>query len=232
MIRIPFNRRVILTTLNFLQIADRLESAIYVGAATPLSNSSFPSSPTTNSTPKHQHYSGQIRSFKFVAHRIIGHKYLRVPVCLLPTIEGKINGLHHGYQISLAIGLHNATFALLLTWLGGLLILMPSVVDNILADSKNYQYLTTVAIAALLFTVIFAYLYFDAWRAAKFFETLFAQGFTATSHQQVGSQPTERSEDFLQELVSQRSQKIDESPTSTDWLRKNLPSFPSPSSKV
>jgi hypothetical protein len=174
----------------------------------------------------------QIRSFKFVAHRIIGHKYLRVPVFLLPTIEGKINGLRHGYQISLAIGLHNVTFLLLLTWLGGLLSLMPSVVDNILADSKNPLYLTTVAIATLSFTVIFAYLYFDAWRATTFFETLFAQGFTATPHPQVGSQSTGRSADFSPEFVGQRSQEIEGFRTSTDWLRKNLPSFPSPSSKV
>jgi hypothetical protein len=57
---------------------------------------------------------------------------------LSPTIEGKIDSLHHGYEIFLTIKLQNITFTLLLTWLGGIFTTIAAVLDRILVDAENY----------------------------------------------------------------------------------------------
>ncbi len=208
MIRTPFNWCVIHTTLDLARITNRLESAIY--------DPHFPVPSTTDVTPKHQSYFGQIRGFKFSATRIIGHKNFHLPIFLSPTIEGQIDSLYHGYEISLEIGLHKITSVLLLTWLGGLVAMIPSVLTNISVDSKNYQ--SNLAVLTLFHAVLIAYCYFDAWRATKFFKILFAQGFTGIIKREVASQPHWNLGLPLEDLGDVRS--------STDLLRKNLPSFP------
>jgi hypothetical protein len=210
MIRIPFDRCVILTTLDFAQILDRLESAIY--------DPNFLSQSDPKIAPKYQHYFGQIQGFKFLANRIVGYKYFHLPAFLSPTIEGKIDSLHHGYEISLTIKLNNITVALMLTWLGGVLTAISSVLDNILADSKNYQYLTTLEIIIFGYLLVVAYFYFEAWRATKFFRTLFVKRFAGTIESGVVDRSIWRSDFNFQDVRKSRSL--------TDTLRKNLPSFP------
>ena len=214
MIRIPFDRCVIITTLNFEQIAERLECAIY--------DPSFSARQNTNSLPTNQRYFGQIQGFKFLANRIVGHKYLHLPAFLSPTIEGKIDSLHHGYEISLAIKIHNITVALLLTCLGGLLATLSSVLDNIFTGTKNYQYVTTVQIIALVYPIVIAYFYFEAWRATKFFRTLFVKKFVGNIESGVVDRAMWRSNFDLKDVG--KSREIG------DLLRKNLPSFPTGSS--
>jgi hypothetical protein len=214
MIRIPFDRCVIITTLNFEQIAERLESAIY--------DPSFSARQNINSLPTNQCYFGQIQGFKFLANRIVGYKYLHLPAFLSPTIEGKIDSLHHGYEISLAIKLHNITVALLLTCLGGLFATLSSVLDNIFTGTKNYQYVTTVQIIALVYLVVIAYFYFEAWRATKFFRTLFVKKFVGNIDSSVVDRAMWRSNFDLKDVG--KSREIG------DLLRKNLPSFPTGSS--
>jgi hypothetical protein len=218
MIKIPFDRCVILTTLDFPQVTDRLESAIY--------DPRVPFQITDFTSPKHQPYVGQIRGFKFLATKIIGHKHLHLPIFLSPTIEGDINSLQSGYEISLAVRLNNVTFVLLLTWLGGLLTTISSALDNILVDAKNYQYLTTVQIAILCYLLVLAYLYFSAWSTTKFFRCLFAQGFTGTT--KIGVVNRQIWDSALQfQQVDDIPTRIPQEPKSaTDWLRHNLPSFP------
>ena len=224
MIRIPFDRCVILSTLDFTQITDRLDSAIY--------DPSFRSRSADNNVPKQQCYLGQIRGFKFLATRIIGHKYLHLPIFLSPTISGDINSLHHGYEISLAVRLSNLTFTLLLTCLGGLLTTLSSVFDNILVDSKNYQYLATWQIATIFYIAVLAYFYFSAWQATKFFRNLFAQGFMGNTPLNVVAQPAWNSDFGLQEVEDFQWHTVSPGASSTDWLRKNLPSFTADSGKV
>lgn len=224
MIRIPFDRCVILSTLDFTQITDRLDSAIY--------DPNFRSLSADNSVPKHQRYVGQIRGFRFLATPIIGHKYLHLPFFLSPTISGKIDSLHHGYEISLAVRLSNLTFTLLLTCLGGLLTTLSSVFDNILGDSKNYQYLATWQIATIFYIAVLAYFYFSAWQATKFFRNLFAQGFAVNTQRNVVAPPAWNSDFGIQEVEDFQWRTSAPTPSSTDWLRKNLPSFPAESSKV
>jgi hypothetical protein len=218
MIRIPFDRCVILSTLDFVQITDKLERAIYVGAPDARAQQEFPSLFTANNIPKHHRYFGKVCGFKFLATPIIRIEHLQLPLFLSPIIEGDINSLPSGYEISLGVRLNSVTFALLLTWLGGLLTTISSVFDNILADSKNYQYLTTVQIATLFYIMVIAYFYFSAWHATKFFRTLFAQGFAGNSQIEFAPQPVGDLELQLQE--------VEDLNASTDWLRKNLPSFP------
>jgi hypothetical protein len=213
MIRIPFDRCVIITTLNFAQIADRLESAIY--------DPIFSAQQNTNSPPTNQRYFGQIQGFKFFANRIIGYKHFHLPAFLSPTIEGKIDSLHHGYEISLAIKLHNMTVALLLTWLGGLIATLSSVFDNIFTGTKNYQYVTTVQIIALVYLVVLAYFYFEAWRATKFFRTLFVKKFAGNIDSGIVDRAMWHSNFDLKDVSKSRS--------IGDLLRKNLPSFPTAS---
>ncbi len=223
MIRIPFNRCVILTTLDFSQIADRLESAIYVGeAALPGDSPDFGNSATR--PPNSQPYIGQIRDFKFLATRIVGHKYLHLPLFLLPSIEGKIHALHHGYEISLDVKLHDVTLVMLLTWLGGLVITIYSILDNILVGSKNPQYLMSVETMALVYVALLAYFYLDAWLATKFFKSLFVRELTGFAKNTFVTKPSWNS--------TLQFQDADSSVSSTTWLRKNLPSFPTDSGNV
>lgn len=214
MIRIPFDRCVIITTLNFAQIADRLESAIY--------DPIFSAQQNTNSPPTKQRYFGQIQGFKFLANRIIGYKHFHLPAFLSPTIEGKIDSLHHGYEISLVIKLHNMTVALLLTCLGGLFATLSSVLDNIFAGIRNYQYVTTVQVIALVYVVVIAYFYFEAWRATKFFRTLFVKKFVGNIDSGVVDRAMWHSNFDLKDVRKSRAVG--------DLLRKNLPSFPTDSS--
>lgn len=223
MIRIPFNRCVIVTTLDFSQIADRLESAIYVGNPAHLPTASDPELSTAATSYPNQRYFGQVRDFKFLATRIVGHKYFHLPIFLLPTIEGKIQALHHGYEISLDVKIHDVTLVMLLTWFGGLFITICSILDNLVVGSKNPQYLTTVEIVAFIYVGVLAYFYLDAWWTTKFFRTLFVRGFARTNTR-VASQPGWSSELQLQEHS--------EIPSSTMLLKKNLPSFPSNPSKM
>lgn len=218
MIRIPFDRCVILTTLDFAQVTDRLKSVIY--------DPNIPWQATNLNSLKHQPYFGQVRGFKFLATQIIGHKYLHLPIFLSPTIEGNINSLQSGYEISLAVRLNNVTFVLLLTWLGGLLTTVSSVLDNILVDAKNYQYLTTVQIAILCYLLVLAYLYFSAWSTTKFFRGLFAQGFTGTTKIGVVERPIWDSALQFQEVGDFPTGISQDRKSATDWLRHNLPSFP------
>jgi hypothetical protein len=220
MIRIPFDRCVILSTLTLPQITDRLESAIYVGATPSLDRQLFLSLIATNNIPKHQRYFGLIRGFKFLATPIIRSEYLHLPIFLSPTIEGDINSLPYGYEISLGVKLNNLICTLLLTWLGGLLTTISSVLDNILLNSKNYQYLTTVPITAFFYAIVIAYFYFSAWQSTKFFKTLFAQGFAGTTQLEFVNQSASN--------LDLQFQDVENLESSTDWLRKHLPSFPSP----
>jgi hypothetical protein len=212
MIKIPFNRCVILTTLDYTQITNRLESAIY--------DPSFLSQSGVDRVPNRQRYFGQIQGFKFLANRIIGHKYWHLPAFLTPTIAGKIESLYRGYEISLTIELNSITFALLLTWLGGLFTTVSSVIDNTLTGSKNYQYLTTVQIIAGVYILIIAYFYFEAWRATKYFRTLFIKELVGS----ISSQVVDRSmwdKGF-------DNDRLGDIPATTALLRQNLPSFPAP----
>jgi hypothetical protein len=211
MIEIPFDRCTIVSTLNFSQITDRLESAIY--------DPNFVSQSNSSNTRKYPAYFGKIQGYKFSATRIIGHKYLHLPAFLFPTIEGKINSLHHGYEIYLSVKMHNITFALLLVWLGGLFTTIPAILDNIFVVSKNNQYLTTVGIIPLVFVVVISYFYLDAWRATKFFRTLFIKKFTAYVNNR----------DFTEAVGNSgfgRQPELSGALSTTDLLRKNLPSFP------
>jgi hypothetical protein len=232
MIKIPFNRCVILTTLDFAQITNRLESAIYVGAVSPSTQPQPSSIPPDNSRSNHPRYFGQIRGFRFLATRIIGHKYIHLPIFLLPTVEGEIDSLHHGYEISLTVKLQNITCALLLTCLGGLFTTISSVLDNILVGTKNYQYLTIVQIVALFYVVVLTYFYFDAWRATKFFRALFVKKFTGATQLADFDRQTCSGDLQLRDTIEDPGARLHQQKLSIDLLRKNLPSFPSPSGKI
>jgi hypothetical protein len=218
MIKIPFDRCVILTTLDFAQVTDRLKSAIY--------DPDLPWEATDLNSPKHQSYFGQIRGFKFLATQIIGHKYLHLPIFLSPTIEGNINSLQYGYEISLAVRLNNITFVLLLTCLGGILTTISSVLDNMFGLAKNYQFLTTVQVSIFCYILVLAYLYFSAWRTIQFFRTLFAQGFIGITQIGIPDRQSWNSALQLQEISDFPARIPQEQKSSIDWLRHNLPSFP------
>jgi hypothetical protein len=212
MIKIPFDRCVILTTLDFDRIIDRLESEIY--------DRRLENRPKTKRAARWQHYYGELSGFKFTATRIIGIKYLHLPGFLLPTIEGKIDQLYNGYEISLDVKLHTWTFIALLTWLGGLFTFTASsILDNVLGEVRDYRYLTDVSISISLFLLTVFYLYFASWRGTKFFKALFAQRLLGTTSI-VAPQTTQWQPSLQrQQLALQRS--------SIDWMRRNLPSFPS-----
>ncbi|PSB55156.1 hypothetical protein C7B77_15950 [Chamaesiphon polymorphus CCALA 037] len=235
MIRIPFPQCVILTTLDFAQITDRLASAIYVGetqSPTPMriSQDALPSAdsavalPNMDShslvkvNPKQQHFIGEIQGFKFLATRIIGHKYLHLPKFLVPTIEGKINSLYHGYQLTICIKIHQITLILLLTWLGGLFTATSSIISNIVAGIDRGRFLVPLELFALAYVLVLGYLYFEAWRSTKFFQNLFVRGFAGATSTPSVSSSVWSSDLQVSEMGGGRS--------STDWLRKNLPSFP------
>jgi hypothetical protein len=218
MIKIPFDRCVILTTLDYAQITNRLASAIYDPSFSSESSAVGVASQNENRAPKQQRYFGQIQGFKFLANRIIGHRYWHLPAFLTPTIAGKIDSLYRGYEISLTIELNSITFALLLTWLGGLLTTISSVVDNALTSSKNYQYLTTMQIIIGVYLLIIAYFYFEAWRATRYFRTLFIKELVGSISSQVVDRSTANANFDYEPLGDLRS--------TTSLLRQNLPSFP------
>jgi hypothetical protein len=221
MINIPFNRCVVVTTLNLAQITDRLQNAIY--------DPHFVASNPVDRDPQSQYYQGKIQGFKFSATRIISYKDFYLPIFLLPTIEGKIDSLYHGYKISLTIKVHNITVALLLTWLAGLFLVISTVLENILTDAENYQYSIAAQMVILCSIAVLTYFYFVAYRETKFFKALFIKGFTvATQHADVNSRPS-WSEDFqFQEVGHSAGERLSTAEPVTGWLRKNLPSFPNP----
>lgn len=172
MIKIPFNRCVIPTTRNFSQISRLLASAIYdpqIDAENDADRS------------KHQRYFGRIRGFKFQATPIIGFKFLHLPKFLLPTIEGKIDSLHYGYEISLEVKIHTIVLAILITCIGGLLTKISPLLDLILAGVKSDRSLTTALTFLLILLAMLACSYFSAWQGTKFFRNLFAKGLTQQS---------------------------------------------------
>jgi hypothetical protein len=232
MINIPFNRCVVVTTLNLAQIIDRLQSAIY--------DPHFASSNTAERDPRSQSYQGKIQGFKFSATRIITYKDFHLPILLSPTLEGKIASLYHGYEIALTIKVQSITVALLLTCVGGLSMAISTVLDPILTDPENYQNSSAFPIIVLSLIAVLGYFYFAAYRETKFFKALFIKRF------EVATQPAAVSSlhwsEGLFEEVGQYSEP-DLSTTEpvtgwlsepdlftaepvTGWLRKNLPSFP------
>lgn len=214
MIKIPFDRCVILTTLDFDRIMDRLESAIY--------DQRFQYEQNTKGTPKRQLYYGQLEGFKFVATRVIGSKYLHLPGFLMPTIEGKIQQLYNGYEISLAVKLNSLTFMLLVTWLGALFTFtVSSLIDNILGEVKDFAYLTDVGISIGLYLLTIGYIYFASWRATQFFRSLFTQRLLGTTNIVTANHSS-----WPPVGIHRKQQILQRS--SVDWLKRNLPSFPSP----
>jgi hypothetical protein len=211
MIKLPFDRCVILTTLDFDRIIDRLESEIY--------DRRVENRPKPKRSARWQRYYGELRGFKFTATRIIGFKYLHLPGFLLPTVEGTIDQLYNGYEISLDVKLHTWTFIALLAWLGGLFTFtVSSIFDNVLGEVRDYRYLTDVSISISLFLLTVFYLYFASWRATRFFKALFAQRLLGTTN--IAAPQTQWQPNLQrQQLALQRS--------SIDWMRRNLPSFPS-----
>jgi hypothetical protein len=220
MIKIPFDSCVIVSTLDFSQITQRLESAIHVSSAADRSRSHSLETDTPDRHPPQQHYFGQIQGFKFAATRLIGHKHFHLPACLFPTIEGDINSLHHGYEILLDVKLQNSTFAMLIAGLGGILATIAPALDNLFGGSRDDRYLATVAILVLLYLALIVYLYVDAWRAKKFFRNLFAKRFALKPivERDVSPPPAWNADFQFRDVGSTRS--------STELLRQNLPSFP------
>jgi hypothetical protein len=212
MMKIPFDRCLIVTTLDFDRILDRLESAIY--------DSRFEPSYSFDRSPRKQRYYGEIRGFKFSATRTIGHKYVHLPSLFLPTIEGTIDQLHNGYEISLKVALHNWTCLLLLGWLGGLVtFVVASMVDNVLGEIQAFQYLNDLLLSFSIYLAIVAYFYFAAWRGIKFFKSLFAQRLLTTSAIVLVTKPKWQMDLQYQQATFNR--------TAVDWMRVNLPSLPS-----
>lgn len=172
MIKIPFDRCVILTTLDFEQISERLATVIY--------DPRFPPRDPRN-TLTQQNYSGQIRGFKFSASPLIGSKHIHLPFCLFPAIEGNIHALANGYEISLAAKLQNLTFILLLTGLGGILTACAISLENVLLNIQEAVYGRSLLISVLLYLATIAYFYFASWQTNRFFQSLFSQGLTGIS---------------------------------------------------
>jgi hypothetical protein len=221
MIKIPFDGCVIVSTLDFLQITQRLESAIYVSSASG-NRVAVDRSIADESAlqPPKQLYFGQIQGFKFSATRLVGSKYFHLPEFLFPTIEGDINSLHHGYEILLDVKLHSITFALMLAGLGGLLATIAPALDNVFGGNKNDGYLTIVEIFPLLYVAFVIHFCVDAWQAKKFFRNLFIKRFALkpVADLEVAQPPEWNSEFQFQDVGNARS--------STQILRQNLPSFP------
>ena len=210
MIRIPFDRCVILTTLDFEQITSRLESVIY--------HPSSRSDRDDHRDSTHQYYYGQIRSFRFLATRIIGHKYAHLPLFLSPTIEGNIRALRNGYEISLGVNLQNLTFVLLLTYLGGLFSTISAFFDRAFINIEDSRYFTGLGICALLYLVLLSYLYFLSWQTTRFFMTLFTQRLTGIT--KIGTTTKQKWIPDLPPVPAPRS--------ATGWMSKNLPAFSAP----
>jgi hypothetical protein len=168
MIKIPFDRCFILTTLDFEQISERLATAIH--------DPRFP--PRDANSTSTQRYFGHIRGFKFSASPLLGHKHFHLPFCLSPTIEGNINAIATGYEISLTAKLQNLTLVLLLTWLGGILTACSAAFEKVLLNIDDVVYGRTLYISIFLYLATIAYLYFASWRTTRFFRSLFAHGLT------------------------------------------------------
>jgi hypothetical protein len=219
MIKIPFASCVIVSTLDFLQITQRLESAIYLSSATDRSEVDRSIADSSELQPSKPAYFGQIQAFKFSATRLVGHKYFHLPAFLFPTIEGDIQSLHHGYEIEIGIRLHHITLALILAVLGGLLATIGPALDSILGGSKNDQYLTVLQIVLVICAVLPIHFYMETWRAKKFFRSLFVKGFVLTPQIVDTSHSPDWNSDWLFE-------EADNTRSSTQILRQNLPSFP------
>jgi hypothetical protein len=220
MIKIPLDSCVIVSTLDFSQITQRLASAIHVKSAADRAGIDALETDTLDLQPSPQRYFGQIQGFKFSATRLVGSKYFHLPAFLFPTIEGDINSLHHGYEILLDVKLHSITFALMLAGLSGLLATIAPALDNIFGGSKNDEYLTIVEIFALLYVAYVIHFCVDAWQAKKFFRNLFVKKFALKpiADLEVAQPPGWSSEFQFQDAGKVRS--------STELLRQNLPSFP------
>ncbi len=208
MIEIPFDRCVIFSTLEFDEITDRLASAIH--------DPHLRLAPELNKKYKHQRYYGWVGGCKFLATRILGHKYFHLPMFLSPTIKGNIVALQRGYEISLSVNLQNLTFVLLLAWMGGLITTFSFVLDKVLGNISNDRYFVTVGISFLLYLITIGYFYFASWRATRFFKYLFVQKLTGFA--KPAPQP------WVPTLP-----KVGAPSSATDWIRANLPSFPSKS---
>jgi hypothetical protein len=223
MIRLPFNRCMVVTTLDFARIVDRLESAVYVDRTSSLEDLSWRSLADDRQSLSHKSYIGQIGSFKFSATRIIGYKYLHLPTFLSPTIEGQIDSLNRGYEISLIVKIQKATLVLLLAGLGGIFTSISSILDNLLSDVKTYQYLTNVELFLFLYMLSIAYLYFEAWRSIEFFKTLFAKRLEIVTNLPI----EDRRSVALASAGNIRLGRMNRVRSTIDLLKKNLPSFPS-----
>jgi hypothetical protein len=209
--KIPFDRCIILTTLDFDRIVDRLESAIYDDRFQPTYDFGI--------APSQQRYYGRLRGFKFSATRTIGTKHFHLPSFLLPTVDGTIVQLHKGYEISLTIELHNWMCILLLAWFGGLFTFtVASILDNILGEVHDYQYVKDILISLALYVAIVAYFYFAAWRSTKFFKSLFSQRLLGTAAIVLATKPKWQMDLQYQQATFNR--------TAVDWMRVNLPSLP------
>lgn len=217
--KIPFDRCVILTTLDFERILDRLESAIYDSRFQPSYDYDFDKPPTK------QIYYGELRGFKFSATRTIGFKHFHLPGFLLPTVEGRIDRLHNGHEISLSIDIHNLTCIIMLAWFGALFTFTTaSILDNVLGEINDYTYLEELPISLCIYLSIVAYFYLAAWRATKFFKRLFSQRLLGTSAIVLTTKPKWQ--------MDLRYQQATFSRTAVEWMRVNLPSLPNGSAIV
>ncbi|MFM2303877.1 MAG: hypothetical protein RLZZ135_1287 [Cyanobacteriota bacterium] len=208
MIRIPFDRCTIFTTLNFEQIIARLESAIY--------HPSNRSARDDEQESQSQHYYGQIRTFRFLATRIIGHKSAHLPLCWSPTIEGNIKALPQGYQISLSVNLQNLTFVLLLTCLGALFTEICAVCDRASMHIEDNG-VKGLAISLLLYLAAICHLYFSSWQTIRFLQTLFAERLTGITKIGSAARPTRWIPDLPSVVPATRS--------ATDCIGQNLPAL-------
>ncbi len=161
-----------MTTLDFEQISQRLATAIY--------DPRFPTSDPISSL-KRQRYYGRIRGFKFSASQPIVFKDLYLPFFLFPTIEGNVNALATGYEISLTAKLQNLTLILLLTGLGGILTACALASEKVLLHIHDALYTKSLAIFVLYYFSIIVYIYFAAWQTTRFFRSLFTEGLTGIS---------------------------------------------------
>ena len=87
-----------------------------------------------------------------------------------------------------------------------------SLLDNIVGEVKDSGYLVDVGISVGIYLLAIAYIYYAAWRAVKFFKSLFTQRLLGTTNITIGNTG-------WQPQIRQIS--------SVDWLKRNLPSFPS-----
>lgn len=182
MIKLPFERYVILTTLDFDEMIQRLSTVIY--------DPYFSSSSNLTARSQRHRYLGRVGGCKFLATRIIGHKHFHLPLLLCPTIVGNINPLAHSHGVSLDVNLQNSTFILLLARLGGLITASSVVVDKIYLNLRDDIYSQTLLFSLLLYLATIVYLYLRAWRTTRFFKQLFAQRLRGISRIDFSQQPS------------------------------------------